>query len=107
LNSASQKIPVYVFRGGPFSPAGNTVVSAADLDAVVKVYGAGGIHNSAGLSKAFRGAVFFRNDSGQSFLGVWGARKASKFRSALKQAGLNIELVRSPPPARLIWWATE
>ena len=37
-------------------------------------------------------------------LGVWGARKTAKFRNALKQSGVEVEIIKSPPPGRLVWY---
>src|SRR5262245_2077594 len=103
-----QALTVYVFRDRHFSPAGDTVVCAAPLDLVVSVYGGGGVLESGGLSAAFGGAAFFRNDeTGTRYLGVWGARNASRFRSGLRRSGAALEIVRDPPPARLIFFETK
>src|ERR1700746_202886 len=97
-------VPVYIFRGGHFSPRGDTMVSAAPLDVVVFVYGGGGLKGELGLAAAFGGAAFFRNDeTGCCFLGVWGARKASRFRNALRRSGAQLEIIPMHPPARLVW----
>jgi hypothetical protein len=106
--SVTDRITLYVFRDSHFAPAGNTVVSAAPLDAVVKVYGGGGIRQTGGLSSAFGGAAVYRDDStGEYCLGVWGARKAAKFCNALRQLGWEIEVVNTPPPGRLAWYETK
>jgi hypothetical protein len=57
LSDRDVGIPLYVFRGGPFSPAGNTVVTAAPLDVVVSLYGGGGMKGEAGLEAAFGGGL--------------------------------------------------
>jgi hypothetical protein len=103
-------VPIYVFRAPYFAPAGDTIASAAPLDAVVAVYGGGGIKNTGGLSKEFGGAAVFRSGMpgfGKYYLGVWGERKASKFRETLRQGGIDVEIIKTPPPAKLIWWETK
>jgi hypothetical protein len=98
------KPPVYVFRAEGFSPSADTVFSVAPLDAVVSVYGGGGLRGEGGLAAAFGGAAFFRdNATGEGYLGVWGARKASRFRRRLREAGVVFGVVRDLPPARLVW----
>lgn len=57
-----------------------------------------------GLSSAFGGAVVFKNDgTGQSFLGVWGTRYASRFRSDLRRH-MPIAICKEAPDARRIMW---
>ena len=94
-------VPVHLFRRG------NTVVSAAPLDAVITAFGGGGLFGEGGVDVMFGGCAFFRDDkTGPAYVGVWGARKASRFRTALRQAGLCVEIVRRPPPARLMFSQT-
>jgi hypothetical protein len=104
----SDRIPVYVFRdNGHFARAGKTVVSAAPLDHVVAVYGGGGIKGEAGLAAVFGDAAYFRNEeTGCCYLGVC-ARKASRFRNALRRSGVTLDIAHEPPPARLMWFQTE
>jgi hypothetical protein len=103
-----QHPPVFVFRSTHFATAADTVVSAAPLDLVVTVYGGGGLKGEGGLAEAFGGAALFRDDdTGESYLGVWGARNASRFRHTLKEAGVNLSIVREPPRARLVWLQPE
>ena len=60
-----------------------------------------------GLAAAFGGAALFRNDeTGATYLGVWGARNASRFRTALRRSGAALDLIREHPPARLILFTT-
>lgn len=40
--SVTDRVAIYVFRDPHFAPAGDTFVSAAPLEAVVRVYGGGG-----------------------------------------------------------------
>ena len=99
--------PVYVFRSAGFAPSGDTVVSVAPLDCVVAVYGSGGAIGEGGLSSAFGGVAVFKNDaSGDCFVGVWGARNASRFRSELR-AHMQITIHKEAPDARLSFWGAE
>jgi len=99
---------IYHFRDRHFSPAGDTVVSAAPLTVVVNVYGGGGLKGEGALVEAFGGSAIFRNDeTGDLYLGVWGARNASRFRQTLKEAVKGIDVVKGQPPGRLVWWHTQ
>src|ERR1700719_1817635 len=100
----SERFPVFVYRDGHFARSGDSVVSAAPLELVVAVFGGGGLKDLAGLEAAFGGAAFFRNEeTGFQYLGVWGARKASRFRRSLREAGARLDIVCEPPPARLVF----
>src|SRR5476649_397501 len=106
----TNRIRVYVFRDPTFSPGGNTVVTAAPRKAVMAVYGGGGLMQTSGLSSAFGGCAVYRHrllGKDKYHLGIWGERKASKFRQALRNAGMELEIVKSPPPGRLVLWQTK
>ncbi|NLS17159.1 hypothetical protein HGP16_11385 [Rhizobium sp. P40RR-XXII] len=61
----------------------------------------------AGLSSIFGGAVVFKNDAtGELFLGVWGARNASRFRRLIRTNMQTINF-KDPPSARLVFWQAE
>jgi hypothetical protein len=106
MPSFSTHSPVYVFREPRFAPAGDTVVCAAPLDLVVSVYGGGGLKGEGGLSAAFGGTIFFQAEkTGAPYLGVWGARNASRFRSALRRRSV-LDIIRDRPPARLTSFQT-
>ncbi len=97
-------IPVYQFRSDGFSRSPNTVVAVAPMEAVISVYGPGGLTGEGGLSDAFGGAAIYTNDeTGMCFFGIWGARNAAKFKADLGTK-LNIEVVTETPPARLSRW---
>lgn len=94
---------VYLFQSEGFAHDSNTVICAAPVDLVVAVYGGGGHRDQEGVQRAFGGNAFYRNDqTGACFLGVWGARNASRFRNALRREA-EIEIIPEPPPARLAW----
>jgi hypothetical protein len=105
----SERFPVYVFRDpGQFTVGHNALVSVAPNDLVVAVFGGGGLMDADGLSSVFGGAAVFKNDeTGKLYLGVWGARNASRFRTALRRAGATLDLVGEPPPARLVLRTTK
>jgi len=99
---------VYVYRDPQFARAGNTVVAAAPMGAVVKAFGGGGVKNTAGLHAVFHGAIVYQEHPGSDcYLGVWGARKVAKFKAALRKHEQDVEVVQSAPPARLAWYGTE
>lgn len=98
---------VYWFRDSHLAPAGNTVVSVAPRNLVVSVYGGGDLHESGGLSSVLGGVVIFRSEATDDiYLGVWGARNASRFRSDLRRHCAELKIVRTPPPARLSIYST-
>lgn len=100
----TQPCPVYLFRSQGFAPAGDTVVCVAPAECVIAVYGGEGPFGTEGLSSAFGGAVVFRNDeTGCHFLGVWGRRYASRFRSDLRR-NMPISICQEAPDARQIMW---
>jgi hypothetical protein len=101
-------VKVYVFRDPHFAPAGDTVIAAAPLDSVVRAFGGGGIKNTDGLHAVFGGAIVFQEHAGaECYLGVWGARKAAKFKATIKRHEQDVEIVESAPPAKLAWYQTE
>jgi hypothetical protein len=105
-NVMTHRVTIYLFRDPHFARAGNAVACVAPVDAVVRAYGGGGINDTGGLAKTFGGAAVFRDDAGNVYLGVWGARKASKFRNALIKSGAEIEVSKERPPAKLAWYQT-
>lgn len=101
--AAIRPTPVYLFRDQSFSGGGDTVVCVAAREAVVSVFGGGDLFDSGGLSAEFAGGAVFRDDvSGQLFLGIWGARKASRFRNRLRAHGIPCHIRHERPPGRLI-----
>lgn len=97
--------PIYLFRSEAIGPGSSTIVCAAPTRLVVAAYGGGGHHEQQGVGRAFGGSAFFRSEeTEETFLAVWGARNASRFRTALRRKGA-ITIVRDPPPARLTWFS--
>ena len=98
----NELVSVYIFRFEGGEPGRGTVVCAAPSELVVRAFGGGGHHDQDGLCAAFGGNAVYRSDeTGQTYLAVWGSRYASRFRSALRRKAA-IALMREPPPARLI-----
>jgi hypothetical protein len=58
------------------------------------------------IDDLFHGYVLYAADDGTEFIGVWGARNASRFRRLLRDRGCSLDLVLSSPPARLKRWMT-
>jgi len=60
------------------------------------------------LTKLFGGYILYVDRiTGAEFLGVWGTRKTSAFRSALRRRGLLIEIKRRKPRnLRVKLWVT-
>jgi hypothetical protein len=99
---------IYLFRSTTFARNGDTVVCAAPLCIVISVYGGGGLFGEGGVRAVFGGCAFFRDDkTGPAYVGIWGSRKASRFRETLRQAGLRLTIVQTPPPARLMFWGAK
>jgi hypothetical protein len=95
--------PVYLFRSEAIAPGSSTIVCAAPAHLVVSAYGGGGHLDHEGVQRAFGGYAFYRGDeTRETFLAVWGARNASRFRTALRNRG-PITIMREPPPVRLTW----
>ena len=100
----TEPTPVYLYR---YESSGTkrescTVLCAAPTELVIAVYGGGGPHNEEGVHQAFGGHLFYRsNETGQSFIAIWGARYASRFRMALRRK-TPIVILRQPPPAHLV-----
>ncbi|MDZ7872724.1 MAG: hypothetical protein U5N27_05845 [Rhizobium sp.] len=71
------------------------------------VYGNGGVLGEGGLSSAFGGAAVFKNETtGECFIGVWGARNASRFRRELR-GHVETRLIKEAPDARIAFWTAE
>ena len=71
-----------------------TVACAASREAVVAAFG-----SEAQFERYFGGSMSFGLPSSPDYLGVWGARNASRFRRILREAGFDFEVHVSPPPA--------
>ncbi len=98
---------VYVFRSRSGNVLDDAVISAASADLVIRTYGGGGLFGEGGLADAFGGCATFINDgTGERYFGVWGARKASHFRAALRRSFPGLETRWTRPPARPVSWQT-
>lgn len=94
---------VFRFRSSEFLPSGDVAVSIASAEFVTSVFGGIGVEGADGLTRAFGGGALFPNDvTGERYLGVWGTRKASRFRRLLRASAGNLKLVDERPPVRLV-----
>ena len=59
--------------------------------------------SSSFLRRLRKGAFYWNKDTGETYLGVWGARNASRFRTSLRRAGFDVAIIHEIPPARLIY----
>lgn len=63
-----------------------------------------GMKGEQGLEAVFGGSAYYRDDAtGAAYLGVWGARHASRFRARLRKNGTYLQVHNEAPPARLVW----
>jgi hypothetical protein len=83
---------VYLFRDS--LPSGsNTVVCVGEKERIETAFGGGQ------LAVLFKGEAIYRNDtSNRSYLGVWGARNASRLRRLLREQGVELLIKRTRPP---------
>ena len=97
---------IYTFRSGPCG-SGDTVVAVAPMAHVVAAFGDGGLFGEGGLSSHFHHVAIFRSIDGDDvYFGVWGPRRASRFRAAL-EARFGLETVAAAPEVRLTYWASQ
>jgi hypothetical protein len=97
---SNANVEVHVFRHPAFAPAGDTLVTVVPVAIALKVYG------KAGIADAFGGSALFENaGTGEKWVGVWGARKGSCFRSRLRQF-FPLVIRKHPPDARLSLFTT-
>ena len=97
-------LDAFVFRDPHFAPAGDTVVciaNRAQMKAFIK---------KSEMGSLFSGYVVFRDRPwpwGQSYIGVWGERNASKFRRLLRERGANVQIVEHAPEGARIAYFTK
>jgi hypothetical protein len=111
---------IYVFRDDRFAFGSDSWVSTAQLEAVAAVFCPSApkdalrrdlirlaVEGPGGLAEHFGVAAVFRVPGTDGFyVGVWGARKASRFRSAFRKAGMETWLIKAPNPGKLAWTYT-
>jgi len=86
-------LTTYLFRDGHFAPSGDTIVCVADRLTVEAALGRGQ------LETLFqRGAVYTDDAMKLDYIGVWGARNASRLRRLLRECGFEIVIDRRRPP---------
>jgi hypothetical protein len=100
----SEKVPTYLFRRAGIA-ASESVICVAPREIVASVFGGGGVKDAAGLTETFGGAAVFEDEEGERYyLGVWGSRNCSRFRTALRRAGIAITIVHASCPGRLKYY---
>jgi len=93
---SKRQVHIYVFRDPLNARTGNAVVAVAPYADVIACFGLDGLNTS------FGGHVVFKNDEiGDKVLGVWGARNASRFRTAMRRHHPFVVVLEDRPPARL------
>ncbi len=93
---------LYQFIAKVPGPGAGADVSVAPADAVRSYF------SLAELSTEFGGWIeFWDTRSESSLLGVWGARKASRFRRLLRERGADFQIIKKKPPElRLVMAST-
>jgi hypothetical protein len=87
-------------RSGKFARNGDTVATAAPLDIVTSVYGSSGLFGEGGVTAAFGGAAFYRNDKAVPPMWVYGVPE--KRRDFEKRFGAQAFASRSSAVTRLL-----
>lgn len=91
---------IYLFRSTRFARNGDSVVCVGRRGPIESLLGVNG------LEATFFGFAEYVDNSGERFLGVWGARNASRLRGLLRERGAELLVHRAEPPARLRVWET-
>lgn len=91
-------VDVFVFRDGFAGRGADTHVCVADAKQSDPFI------SKDEIDRTFFGYVLFGQPLGKSYVGVWGARNASRFRRLLRERGADVEIKQSAPPARLTRW---
>ena len=97
IRDMDTRLTTYLFRDGHFASSGDTVVCVADRAAVEAALGRGQ------LEALFQGGAVYTDVAIKlDYIGVWGARNASRLRRFLRERGFEIVIDRGRPPnARL------
>jgi hypothetical protein len=83
---------VYLFRDSLPSRS-NTVVCVGEKERIEAAFGGGQ------LAVLFKGEAVYSNDTiNRTYLGVWGARNASRLRRLLQEHGVELLVKRTRPP---------
>jgi hypothetical protein len=81
----------------------NTVICVGEREEIEEALGLGQ------LEEIFEGKIVYRNDSiKKDYVGVWGARNASRLRRLLRGQGVALLIQRTrPPDTRLLSLSTQ
>jgi hypothetical protein len=95
-----QSVDVFAFRDGFAGRGVNTHVCVTDEAQTTPLL------SREEIDRLFFGYVLYKPMLGRSYIGVWGARNASRFRQLLRERGAELKIVRDRPPAPLSRWVT-
>jgi hypothetical protein len=95
-----QTMDVFAFRDGFAGRGAGTHVC------VTEEAQAASILSREEIDRLFFGYVLYKPMLGRAYVGVWGARNASRFRQILRERGAALNIVRGRPPAPLSRWVT-
>ena len=91
---------VFAFRDGFAGRGASTHVCVADEAQAASML------SREEINRLFFGYVLYKPMLGRAYVGVWGARNASKFRQVLRERGAILNIVRDRSPAPLSRWVT-
>jgi hypothetical protein len=93
MGDMATRLTTYLFRDGHFAPSGDTVVCIGDRVTIEAALDRGQ------LEALFQGGAVYTDDMMKlDYIGVWGARNASRLRRFLRERELEIVIVRQRPP---------
>ena len=84
-------IHAYVFRDAYHAKGGDAVVCVIEQAAADERLGPGRVES------LFGGCAVYTTPEGQDFIGVWGARNASRLRRFLRERGAEVSIHRERP----------
>src|SRR5690242_985911 len=94
-------VRAYLFRDPQVNHGGDAVVCVIDRQIADERLGVDR------LKTLFGGCAVYTTPGGQDFIGVWGARNASRYRRFLRERGATIVIMRGRPQyARLRYTST-
>lgn len=100
-NAEEMLLNVYAFRSSAFARNRDSVVCIGVRKQLEGLLGTGV------LSATFFGYALYRDHNETEYIGVWGARNASKLRRLLRERGAQVTTHRgSPPKVRLHHFVT-
>jgi hypothetical protein len=93
-------VQAYLYRDSAVGRGADTVVCVIDRQLLENYLGTGQVK---GL---FGGCAEYTTSAGQDFVGVWGARNASRFRRFLRERGAAVVVRNGRPPGVRLRYAS-